>query len=73
MLTDGAGTRDALQLADAIDYLGADLHASAGFHSATVSLSTTLSKLDSALALLADVTLRPAFHKPNSIDRRRNG
>jgi zinc protease len=61
MLTDGAGTRDALQLADAIDYLGADLHASAGFHSTTISLSTTLSKLDSALALLADVTLRPTF------------
>jgi zinc protease len=61
MLTEGAGARDALQLADAIDYLGADLHASAGFHSTTVALSTTLSRLDSGLALLADVTLRPTF------------
>jgi len=30
MLTDGAGSRDALQLADAIDYLGARLGAGAG-------------------------------------------
>jgi predicted Zn-dependent peptidase len=61
MLTEGAGTRNALQLADAIDFLGARLVASAGQHTTIVSLHTPLDKLDSALALLADVALRPMF------------
>jgi zinc protease len=61
MLTEGAGTRNALQLADAIDFLGASLAASAGQHTTVVRLHTPLSKLDSALALFADVVLRPQF------------
>jgi zinc protease len=61
MLTEGAGTRNALQLADAIDFLGASLSASAGQHTTVVALHTPLSKLDSALGLLADVALRPQF------------
>ncbi len=70
MLTDGAGTRDALQLADAIDYLGAELSASSTYHSSSVSLSTPLSKLDSAVALMADVALRPTFPQVE-LERRR--
>ncbi len=61
MLTDGAGTRDALQLADALDFLGAELSASAGFHSSAIQLFTPLARLDSALAILADVVMRPTF------------
>jgi zinc protease len=61
MLTEGAGTRNALQLADAIDFLGASLSASADQHTTVVALHTPLSKLDSALTLLADVALRPQF------------
>ena len=61
MLTEGAGRRDALQLADAIDYLGARLSASAGLHTTAVSLHTPLAELDSALALMADVAERPTF------------
>jgi predicted Zn-dependent peptidase len=61
MLTEGAGKRNALQLADAIDFLGANLSASAGQHTTIVALHTPLSKLDSALTLLADVALRPQF------------
>lgn len=61
MLDKGAGGRDALQLADAIDFLGATLSAGAGQHTSVVSLNTPLARLDSALALLADVSLRPAF------------
>jgi predicted Zn-dependent peptidase len=61
MLTEGAGTRNALQLADAIDFLGASLSASAGQHTTVVALHTPLNKLDSAVALLADVALRPQF------------
>jgi zinc protease len=61
MMTEGAGTRTALELADAIDFLGADLHVAAGQHTSAVVLHTPLAKLDSALALMADVTLRPTF------------
>jgi predicted Zn-dependent peptidase len=61
MLTDGAGARDALQLADASDYLGARLGASAGAHTTGVSIYAPVSRLDSAIALWADVTLRPTF------------
>jgi zinc protease len=63
MLDEGAGGRNALELADAVDYLGADLFASAGYHTTVVGLFTPLSKLDSAMALLADVVLRPDFPK----------
>lgn len=61
MMTEGAGARDALALADAIDFLGADINASAGLHRMDVSMFAPLSKLDSALALMADVALHPAF------------
>jgi predicted Zn-dependent peptidase len=70
MLTDGAGTRDALQLADAVDFLGADLSASAGFHSAVIQMYSPLARLDSALALLADVVIRPTFPAAE-LERRR--
>ena len=61
MMTEGAGMRNALELSDAIDFLGADLHVSAGQHTTGVILHTPLAKLDSALALMADVMLRPTF------------
>jgi predicted Zn-dependent peptidase len=61
MLMDGAGSRDALQLADAIDYLGARINASARLHISSVVLSTSVERLDSALALYADVILRPTY------------
>ena len=61
MLTEGAGSRSALELADAIDFLGADISAGAGVHSSTVSLFTSVSKLDDALPLFADVAMRPTF------------
>lgn len=61
MLMEGAGPRDALQLADAIDYLGASIGTGAGQHTTGISLHTPVSKLDSALALLADIARRPAF------------
>jgi predicted Zn-dependent peptidase len=61
MLDEGAGSRNALQLADAIDFLGAIISAGAGWHNSAVTMNTPLSKLDSALALMADVALRPTF------------
>ncbi|MER3525403.1 MAG: hypothetical protein C4326_15520 [Ignavibacteria bacterium] len=61
MMEEGAGERDALAFADAVDFLGATINVSAGMHTTTVSLFTPLSKLDSALALFADVIARPRF------------
>jgi predicted Zn-dependent peptidase len=61
MLTEGAGSRNALEFADAIDFLGAEISATSGFSITGISLHTPLTKLDSALVLLADVTRRPLF------------
>lgn len=62
MLKEGAGTRSALDLADAIDFLGASLATGSSFDASTVRLQTPVSKLDAALPLMADVVLRPTFN-----------
>ncbi len=61
MLDEGAGTRNALQIADEIDYLGAELSTAAGYHASTVSLHVPVARLEAALAVMADVALRPTF------------
>jgi predicted Zn-dependent peptidase len=61
MLDEGAGTRNALQIADEIDYLGASLSVGAGYHTSSVSLHVPVARLDAALAVMADVALRPTF------------
>jgi predicted Zn-dependent peptidase len=70
MLDEGAGARNALDLADALDVLGASLSTGSGFDSSTIRLHTLLSKLDQALPLMADVAMRPAF-SPAELDRLR--
>ena len=62
MLDEGAGSRSALELADAIDFLGASLSTGSSFDASTIRLQTPVSKLDEALPLMADVTLRPSFN-----------
>lgn len=61
MLDEGAGSRDALALADAIDFLGASVGTGAGFDASSVSLYTPVARLADALDLMADVAIRPAF------------
>jgi len=61
MMEEGAGERSSLEFADAIDFLGGSISAYAGMHSSGVNLFTPLSKIDSALPLLADMVLRPMF------------
>jgi hypothetical protein len=61
MLDEGAGSRSALELADAIDFLGASISTGSSTDSSTVRLHSTVAKLDAALPLMADVALRPAF------------
>ena len=63
MLAEGAGSRSGLELADAVDFLGADLGASAGFDSMAVRLHVPVARLADALPLMTDVALRPTFPK----------
>jgi predicted Zn-dependent peptidase len=70
MLDEGAGKYDALELADAIEFLGASLTTGSSFDASNVRLHTMASKLDQALPLLADVVLRPTF-PANELERLR--
>ena len=63
MLTEGAGARSSLELADAIDFLGAELTASAGTDSTGIRLHVPVARLADALPLMADVAIRPTFPK----------
>jgi predicted Zn-dependent peptidase len=63
MLEQGAGTRSALEIADAIDFLGADLSASSSFDASAVRLHVPVARLTDALPIMADVALRPSFPK----------
>lgn len=61
MLDEGAGKRSALEIADALDYLGASLAASSSFDASTVGLWVPVSRLKDALPIVSDVALRPTF------------
>lgn len=61
LLLAGAGERDAQELAEEIDFLGATLDAGAGRDETTVGLGVLKSFLPRALDLMADVVLRPTF------------
>jgi zinc protease len=57
----GAGARDALALARAVEEIGADLGVGAGMDSVSVDLSGLSDDADLLFDLLADVVLRPRF------------
>jgi predicted Zn-dependent peptidase len=57
----GAGDRDALALARAVDELGASLSVASGWDSTTVRVSGLSEDLGALLEILADVVLRPRF------------
>jgi predicted Zn-dependent peptidase len=61
MLDRGAGGRSALELSDAVDHLGADLSAGAGWDQSVVGLNVPSQRLAEALPILSDVVRRPAF------------
>jgi len=63
MLDEGAGTRSSLQIADAVDFLGADLSTTSGSDSSAVRLHVPVARLADALSIMADVALRPTFPK----------
>jgi predicted Zn-dependent peptidase len=70
MLMEGAGTRSSLEIADAIDFLGADLGAAGEIDATAVRLHVPVARLADALPIMADVALRPTFPK-NELDRLR--
>lgn len=61
MLDEGTTSRSALQIADQEAFLGIELSTSSGWDASRVSLHAPTAQMDSALALMADVTLRPSF------------
>ena len=70
MLEEGAGSRSALEIADAVDYLGADLGAATTSISSAVRLHVPVARLADALPIMADVALRPTFPK-DELERQR--
>ncbi len=70
MLTEGAGSRSALELADAIDFLGADLSSSSSSDASVVRLHVPVARLADALPIMADVAMRPTFPK-DELERQR--
>jgi predicted Zn-dependent peptidase len=68
MLDEGAGSRSALDLADALEFLGANLTTTSSFDYSAVRMSVPVSKLADALPLMADVAMRPTF-PANELDR----
>jgi zinc protease len=61
MLDEGAGSRSALELADALEFLAANLSTASSFDYSAVRMSVPVAKLAEALPLMADVALRPTF------------
>ena len=61
MLTEGTTSRNSLQIADQIAFLGIGLGANSNWDVSTVSLHTPMAQVDSALALFSDVVLHPSF------------
>ena len=61
MLDEGAGARSALQIADDVEFLGANLATSSSFDASAVRLNVPAARLAAALPIMADVALRPTF------------
>ena len=61
LLTDGTKSRNALQISDDLQRLGAQLQASSSLDGSSVFLSAIKPKLDDSLSLFADVILNPTF------------
>ncbi|MBB4638604.1 M16 family metallopeptidase [Longimicrobium terrae] len=70
MLDEGAGGKNSLQLADALDLLGASLTTSAGVDAAQANLYVLKQNFPAALRLMADVVTRPDFPQ-REVDRLR--
>jgi zinc protease len=66
----GAGDRDSLELASAVDALGSGLSVRASWDSIAAEIWGLTRDLDSMLGILADVVLRPRFDEDEAIRTR---
>ncbi|MEW6194204.1 MAG: pitrilysin family protein [Bacteroidota bacterium] len=71
MLDEGAAGKSSLELADAINYLGARISTFSRMHKMGITLHSPLSKFDEALKIVANILLRPDFPQ-KELDRIRN-
>ena len=70
-LTEGTELRDAIELTEAAERLGASLHAESGWDATSAGVDVPASRLGAALELLAEVVRRPAFPE-SEVDRLRD-
>lgn len=70
LLAQGTEKRSAKDIAEAIDFVGGSLAASAGKDGTTVTLDVVKKDLDLGLDLMSDIVLRPAF-RSEELDRQR--
>jgi zinc protease len=63
MLDEGAGSRSALEIADAVAHLGATLETGANHDGSQVTMSVLREHLPTALDIFADVARRPRFEE----------
>jgi zinc protease len=68
LLTKGTAKRSAQQIAEAVDFVGANLDANAGLESGFATAGVTSDQLDLGFDLLSDVVLHPTFPQ-DEIDR----
>ncbi|HEX5657420.1 MAG TPA: pitrilysin family protein, partial [Polyangiales bacterium] len=61
MLREGTLKRKGAQYAEAVEFLGASLHTSAGQETLRIGISALSEHFDAALGLLAEAALQPAF------------
>ncbi|MGD2070230.1 MAG: pitrilysin family protein [Gemmatimonadota bacterium] len=61
LLNKGTESRTALEIADAIDFMGASLSANAGPETSNVSLGVLTPDMERGLDLMADVVVNPTF------------
>ncbi len=71
MLDEGTSSRNALEISEELDTLGATLGAASNLDTSRVMMSALVENLDASLDLYADVILNPAFPE-DEFDRRRS-
>jgi zinc protease len=61
VLDEGTGTRDALKIADELEFIGANLGVRSDADGSYLTLNTITKRLDEALTVYADVLVNPVF------------
>lgn len=70
LLTQGTEKRSAQEIAEAIDFVGGSLNATAGKDATTITLDVVKKDLSLGLDLMSDVVIHPAF-RAEELDRQR--